>query len=365
MPSRDCRDDGFSFVEVLIALAILLAATAPLLHVAASGQRLARSQGEATDQHQRLRVAAERLRSDLTLAGAGVVRGELAGGLTRYMAPLVPARIGARSPDAPLSAFTDRLTIVYAAEDAWPATLTVDMSAASDAVPVNAATPGCPAAGLCGFADGSRALIVDTQGVGAGHELFTVTGLAGDLAHGSPNPPFTRPYQSASAIVMPVVQRVYHFDRTGRRLMVYDGYQSDLPLIDNVVDVRFAYFADAVPSSVPRPPDGTGSCVYNPGSPAVPLLDNAGSEGLHELTLAEMTDGPRCGTGANAFDGDLLRIRLVRVTLRLEAAADDVRGIGEMFTRPGRSSSAYSFVPDYEVTFDVAPRNMTPASFLR
>ena len=56
---RDRSDRGFSFVEVLIALSIVLAATAPRLHVAATGQRLSRSNGEAIDLHQRLRVAVE------------------------------------------------------------------------------------------------------------------------------------------------------------------------------------------------------------------------------------------------------------------------------------------------------------------
>jgi hypothetical protein len=78
-----------------------------------------------------------------------------------------------------------------------------------------------------------------------------------------------------------------------------------------------------------------------------------------------MTDGPVCGAGAAVFDGDLLRIRLVRVTLRLQAAADEVRGAGVLFTRPGRSTSGYSYVPDFEVTFDVAPRNMAPVVFPR
>jgi len=45
------------------------------------------------------------------------------------------------------------------------------------------------------------------------------------------------------------------------------------------------------------------------------------------------------------------------VTLRLQAAAEDVRGTGPSFSRPGRSTSGHSYVPDYEVTFDVAPRN--------
>jgi hypothetical protein len=256
------------------------------------------------------------------------------------------------------------VTVVYVADGGWPSALSVDMAAPSDAVPVSATAPGCPASGLCGFADGTRALIVDTSGVGAGHDFFTVTGIAGELAHGAPNPPFHRRYDAAHSIVVPIVQRVYYFDRAGRRLMVYDGYRSDLPLIDNVADVRFAYFADPSPSSVSRPPDGAGSCVYHAGSPPVARLESLG-DGLHQLTTAQMTDGPVCGAGPALFDGDLLRIRLVRVTIRLEAAADEVRGTGALFARPGRSSSGYSYVPDYEATFDIAPRNMTPTVFAR
>ena len=94
----------------------------------------------------------------------------MSGGLTGYLAPLVPARTGARAPDAPLQAFTDRISIVYVADAAWPSPLSVDMATASDAVPVSATAPGCPAAGLCGFTEGTRALIVDTRGVGAGHD---------------------------------------------------------------------------------------------------------------------------------------------------------------------------------------------------
>ena len=351
---------GFSYVEVLIALTILLAAMGPLLHVAASAQRLARSHGEATDLHQRVRVAATRLQRDVANAGAGAIRGPVSESLARHLAPLVPARTGARAPDPPLSAFSDRLSIVYVAQDAWPAPLAVDMSDPSQPIPIGVG-PGCPPAGLCGFVDGTRALIMDAREVGGGHDLFTVTGIAGELSHDPPNPPLHRAYRAATSIVVPVVQRVYYLDRAGRRLMVYDGYQTDMPLVDNVVDVRFAFFADASPASVARPSGLSGSCVYDAGSPPAPRLADFGREGLHELTVSELTDGPICGAGPAAFDGDLLRIRLVRVTLRLEAAAADVRGIGPLFARPGRSASGYSYVPDHELTFDIAPRNLTPA----
>ena len=81
------------------------------------------------------------------------------------------------------------------------------------------------------------------------------------------------------------------------------------------------------------------------------------------LTAGRWSTVPFVAPARLAFDGDLLRIRLVRVTIRLQAAADEVRGRGALFARPGRSSSWYSHVPDYEVTFDVAPRNMAPCTF--
>ena len=54
--------------------------------------------------------------------------------------------------------------------------------------------------------------------------------------------------------------------------------------------------------------------------------------------------------------------RRVRVTLRVEAAPDSLRGpAGPLFTRPGTSTTAERFVPDREVQFDVAPRNLPQA----
>ena len=96
-------------------------------------------------------------------------------------------------------------------------------------------------------------MIVDGSRTGAGHDVFTVTGLAAGLERAAPNPPLSRPYDVATSHVIPIVQRVYHFDRAARRLMVYDGYQSDMPFIDNVVGVRFEYFVDASPGPGLRP----------------------------------------------------------------------------------------------------------------
>jgi type II secretory pathway pseudopilin PulG len=323
------REEGFSLIEVLIASAILITAAVPLLYVASAAQRLARSQSEATDLHQRARVAVDKLQRDLAMAGAGPSGSASAQPLANHLPPIIPARTGLRSADAELSAFDDRVTVLYVPDPAWPAPLLVDMPSPASAILLDSSANGCPVTGLCGFAEGTQALIVDTSGVGAGHELFTVTGIAGQLAHDPPNAAFSRAYTAATAAVMPVVYRSYYFDRANRRLMLYDGYLTDMPLVDNVVDLRFQYFAGA-----------------------------SSGAGLRLLSLAELSDGPIAGQSPDTFDADLLRIRLVRVTLRLEATADDVRGVGGWFARPGRSASGFSFVPDLEVTFDVAPRNM-------
>ena len=319
---------GFTLIEVLISLALLTIAALPILWICAAAHRLSRSQGEASDLQQRARVLAEKLQRDLAMAGSGPPDG---GGISllRLLGPVIPARTGLRLADPELSAFTDRLSILYVPSDGWECSLSTAMPAASADLPIDPSAAGCGAAGLCGFVEGTRAIVLDTRAPGAGYDLFTVTGIAGALAHGAPNVPFSQAYAPPMARVMPVVQRTYYFDRDGRRLMVYDGYQSDMPLLDHVVDVRFSYFADAAPGP-----------------------------GLRPLTIAELSDGPPIGLPPNRFDADVRSIRLIRVTVRLEAAAEDVRGAGPLFARPGRSASGYALVPDFEVTFDVAPRNM-------
>ena len=320
---------GFTLIELLVGSAIFIAAAIPLLFVAAAAQRLVRSQSEASDLYQRARVAAGRLQQDLAMAGAGPPLGRSGLALVRYVAPILPMRTGLRSPDGELSAFGDRLSILYVPGDGWQARLQADMPDIVSPIALDSAAAGCPSFGLCGFTEGTRAIIIDASGPPGGHDLFTVTGTLGALAHDSPNEPFARAYAASSAVVLPVVQRVYYLNRSTNRLMLYDGYQSDLPFIDHVVDLRFRYFVDAVPGP-----------------------------GLRPVPLSELSDGPLLGTSPYGFDADLQRIRLVRTTIRLQAAAEEARGAGPLFARPGRSTSGFSYVPDFEITFDVAPRNL-------
>jgi hypothetical protein len=80
-----------------------------------------------------------------------------------------------------------------------------------------------------------------------------------------------------------------------------------------------------------------------------------------ELKQADLVDGPWCPSAdkPNRFDADLLRVRRVRVTLRVQAAQASMRGpAGPLFTKGGTSQGASRYLPDQEVTFDVTPRNL-------
>ena len=94
----------------------------------------------------------------------------------------------------------------------------------------------------------------------------------------------------ASGLVTPASSRTYHLtqDRDGIwQLMQYDGQWADLPLADNISELTFEYYADAVT----------------------------------RLDAASLTDGPWLPdpTFAHRFDADLLRVRRVKATVRARA----------------------------------------------
>jgi hypothetical protein len=346
-------------VELLVATGIFLAVATILFHFVGTSARVARAQPDMADVSQRLRVAATTIARDIGRAGAADAPATLAS-LAAHLPPIVPFRSGAVGADPELSAFDDRISVLYVPEDALAVSLSLDMASAAADVPILAVGPGCPAAGLCGFEVGSRAAIVETSTLGGGHDLFTVSHTAGALGHAAPDPAFVKAYQAASAHVVPVVQRVYSFDKAKRRIMVYDGYKSTQPLVDNVVALSFAYLIDPHPASVRAPSDLTGNCAFGAGDPPVPLLAALGPGALVPAPLDMFTDGPFCGSPPRRFDADLLRIRAVRVRIRLQAALDRSRGSGSAFANAGNADSDLSSVRDFELTVDAAAPNLRP-----
>ena len=111
------------------------------------------------------------------------------------------------------------------------------------------------------------------------------------------------------------------------QLRHYDGASTDRPVVDHVVQLNFAYF-------------GAGHA---------------------RLNQAMFEDGPWYpnGTDSHRFDADLLNIRLVRVTLRVQAARAALRGpAGVLFMHGGTAVSRERYLPDREIQFDVTPRNL-------
>jgi len=130
---------------------------------------------------------------------------------------------------------------------------------------------------------------------------------------------------------MTPASHTYYLDRdlttNTPQLRYSDGAETDLPLVDHVVGLEFEYF------------DGDGA----------------------PLDPASLQDGPWVPDDpeVTTFDADLLRIRRVRVRLRVEAGLASMRGpSGALFTRGGTATAMERYVPDREIQFDVAPRNM-------
>jgi hypothetical protein len=173
--------------------------------------------------------------------------------------------------------------------------------------------------------------------------------------------------------------------------MHYDGYQTDLPIVDNVVSLAFEYFGEPAPPTLlpnkalsdprgpwttygPKPPAlaSTISAEWGPGANCVFLVDINGAQvprlatlaagvGQVKLDPAIFQDGPFCPDSAKQqrYDADLLRIRRVRVKLRVQAAVASLRGpAGVLFKYGGSAQGGERFVPDQEISFDVTPRNM-------
>jgi hypothetical protein len=97
---------GFSFVELVVSMAIMLSVTGSMFGIINAARAVFESDLERADMQQRARVSMDALFRDLVMAGAG--------GLAPAVAPY---RRGTTNPDPPGSAFSDRLSVMYAPPD--------------------------------------------------------------------------------------------------------------------------------------------------------------------------------------------------------------------------------------------------------
>jgi prepilin-type N-terminal cleavage/methylation domain-containing protein len=329
---------GFTMIELLVASAIAIATTGAMIQVTRGAHAAFTTMNDLVDVQQKMRVAADAIQHDLTVAGAGSTLPAGGGPLVRYLPPIRPA--ASISGDTDLTYASDRVTLLFVPQTNAEAGVTTG-SAATLSIEGG---PSCARSPQCGFSSDMRALVFDRMGPGFGYDLFT----AGDVSPASigralDEGPFSRIYPD-TAYVTQVVDRTYFLDRSDPsnvRLMRGDG-RTSFPLVDGVRDLHFTYYADPDPSSVSMLGAAAGTCAYAAGAPPRPLLAPLGGASLSELSASELTDGPLCGVAPNRFDADLLRIRRVRVVLQVAPSA----------TAGGRSTS-------YELSFDVTPHNLS------
>jgi hypothetical protein len=349
-------DGGFSIIESLVALALMLVITGAVFGLVNPNAAISQVQPEAMDMQQRARIASDLLFRDLFMAGAGVYAGPKTGALTNFFAPIIPRKVGLNGDDYNV-ARSDAVTITYIPNTYSQTTIRDPMPDASAELKVED-IPNCPKHNqLCGFEEGMTVLIFDD----ATHfDFFTVTEVQDDAGHLQHRGQGLSYAYQPGAIVTVADSHTYYYDAENHQLRHYDGYMTDTPVVDNVVGVTFEYFGDPNPPVLPKPPLGTANCLYDAAGTLDPSLATLTPDGgsLAPLPLTMLNDGPWCGAEGNRFDADLLRIKKVRVTARVEASQSAMRGTGSEYVVSGTSTGALHALPDYTLTFDVSPRNM-------
>ena len=309
----------------------------------------------------------------------------------------MPFRVFGDAPDPSQGVLfrTDAISFLYVPSTSSQTRLSAPLAAGARD-PVIETVPNCPIATsqqVCGFDEGDRVLLVDE---GGNWDVFSVDRVVNGvmtLLHRGP-PSLTR--YAAGAAVSEIRAGTYYLkadvSTATFQLMRHDGWATELPVVDEVVGLEFRYFGSA------QPPQLTGApldvvpgpwTTYGPAPPPIgvsrgtwPAGENctfAVVDGIHvarlttiapgattlvELTSAMLTDGPWCpdSLSPNRFDADLLRVRRIHASLRVQSALASLRGpAGTLFARGGTARAGDRYVPDIVVQFDVTPRNMNLA----
>ena len=350
-------EGGYSLVELLVSAAIMLTVTGSIFALVAPSQRTSQAAPEMADLQQRMRVGADTLFKELVMAGAGPYQGATTGSLINFFAPVLPRRAGRLNPDPFDTVRTDTITLTYVPNTYSQTWISGPMPPNSSEIKVEP-EPNCPKKDpVCDFQVGDTIIIFDSSG---NFDTFDITQVQSDAAHlQHRGQGFNHQYERGAPVTQ-VVSFTLYLDRNTNQLRRYNGGAIDVPMVDDVVDLQFDYFGDPDPPRAPKPGFGVANCLYDEmGNYLNPGQLPADHGGLAALTPAMLNDGPWCGAGSNAFDVDLLRIRKVRVTLRMQASDPQFRGTDPaLFRNPGQSDGGAKLIADYQLSFEVTPRNL-------
>jgi hypothetical protein len=380
---------GFTVVELLVAMAITLVVVAATVSFVGPAHDAFQVQPETSDLQQRIRVGLDALQRDLLMAGAGMYAAGAVGPLHGVLAPVMPYRSFGSASDAAEGTYfrTDAISLLFVPATPSQTTLAAPMPAGALEISIEspATCPAATAAQVCGFAAGDQLLVFDRTGT---WDLVIVDRVSGPEALSLKQPALASGFDAGSNVTEArAITYALKADPTSesQQLVRADGSDPAQPVLDDVVTLEFRYFGDPRPPHVvnegetrlrasygPHPP-APGETV--PGWPAGenctfalvdgqprPRLATLGPDSsLVELAPALLIDGPWCPDAGthNRFDADLLRIRHVRFTLRVQSALRSLRGpAGLLFTNGGLARAGSRYAPDLEIQFDVSPRNL-------
>jgi pilin/secretion family protein with methylation motif len=377
------REHGFSLIELTVAVGLMLTVTAGVFTLMNPAHGSFSAQPEVSDMQQRLRVSTDTLYKDLIMAGGGAYQGSMNGSLANFFASVLPRRVGAINEDGPTVFKADTITVIYVPQTIAQTTLDTKGPNLNSVEIGVTKTPGCPPDDdLCGFTTGMTVMIYDASG---NYDIFTITNVqekALHLQHNTDNLEYTG-YVPGVAKIVQVTSFVYYLNTVTNQIMFYNGGAgADVPVVDNVVGLAFEYYGDPQPPAWvsgtkgvsdpvgpwttygPKPiTPGVANCVFDGATPPAGVLPALGlpGTGLVKLTSAQLIDGPWCPNDASPsrWDADLLRVRKIGVTVRVQAANAALRGpASTLFTRGGTSRGGEKWVPDQEIRFQVSPRNL-------
>jgi hypothetical protein len=346
---------GASIVELVVAVSLGLVLSLLAVRVLLEAADAFAWQPATSELAARADAVARLLTADITAAGAGPLAriGSVAGPppgaaapvrLAAWLPPVLPRVIALDAADPDDTAAADRVSMLTVA-DAAPQAAVHRVFPRWGFV----AGPTCPPpVDGCGIRDGAPLLWLD------GHPGFQL-GEAGAVdAAGMDVAGITPTSDDAVAAAVEIVS--YRFDATRGELLRGRASGRGLAVADHIAAFDVELWGDGRPPVEPRWTPGVETCLtLADGRPRLPAWSAAGAPPIR-LDLAQLSDGPWCGTAPFRVDADLFRVRRVRVRLRLEAEADALRSRDPArAVRPGAATSPAREVADLDVVIDVVP----------
>ena len=264
---------GFTFIELLVASAMFVAMAGAMIELARAAQMASTAIGDAADVQQKMRVAADAIQHDLSVAGAGSALPAGGGSLARFLPSIRPS--AGIAGDSDISFAPDRVTILYT-----PSTRTRTRTLSQRRAPEYRSEARRRARRP--RAAGSSATCVRSSSIARVRDLVTTclrwpTRLVRSwhvrpMREASRVPTPRVPTWSKSSIIRPTWMES---DPSNIRLMRGDG-KTAFPLVDGVRDLHFTYYADPDPASAPAIGAAGGTCVYSSGAATASIVGSLG-----------------------------------------------------------------------------------------